>query len=123
MKKKVLVADDSCSFRKIVREIIEENNNVEVSEVSNGKEAFYLLQNGEFDLLITDVHMPKMNGVELVDKLRASGSYIPIIVLSALLDYQMRDYFNGQKSVYIIEKPFQINILTEIIKIAGENNY
>src|SRR3990170_1612869 len=108
MKKHVLITDDSYPFRKIVKEIVEENNSYDVREASNGIDALHLLQKGGFDLLITDLSVPKMNGIELVDKLRRGGYSIPIIVVSASVDHKNRDYLRAQESVYIIEKPFHI---------------
>ena len=114
-KKKVLVADDNQSVRELTKTIIEREFLLEVHEATNGKDAFDLLQERKYDLLITDIHMPEMNGLELIDKLRAYGSSIPIIVVSGMLNLQTRAFLNSIESIHVIEKPFPVNILVEII--------
>ena len=111
MKKKVIIVDDNKPCREIIKKIIEGNSTIKVIEATNGKQALNLLQNNPFDLLITDVRMPEMNGIELIDKLRERGSSIPIIVFSGVLNHDNREYLNAQKAVQIIEKPFSIETL------------
>lgn len=79
---KVLVADDSGVMRKI---IVRSLNSVGVSEcveAANGKEALDLFHSDSFDLVLTDWNMPEMNGLELVTELRASGTTVPIIMVT-----------------------------------------
>ena len=116
MKKKVLIVDDDKIMRKIEKEIIEVINALEVFEATNGKDAFNLLQEKSFDLLITDVCMPEMSGIELVDKLRASGISIPILVLSGTSSQHIRNHLKSQKLIQFIEKPFSIDRLANTIQ-------
>jgi CheY-like chemotaxis protein len=115
VRKKVLVVDDNQSVRELTKTIIEREFSLEVYEATNGKEAFYLLQERKYDLLITDIHMPEMNGVELIDQLRTLGSSIPIIVVSGMLNLQTRDFLSSIKSIHVIEKPFPVKNLVEAI--------
>jgi YesN/AraC family two-component response regulator len=115
VRKKVLVVDDNQSVRELTKSIIEREFSFEMHEATNGNEAFDLLQNSEYSLLITDIHMPEMNGVELINKLRTYGSFIPIIVVSGMLNFQTREYLSSIESIHIIEKPFNIKSLIEII--------
>jgi len=48
------------------------------------------LQTRSFDCLVTDIRMPEMNGIELIERLRDSGTCLPVIVLSSVLDPQAR---------------------------------
>ena len=111
VKKKVLIVDDDSLVREVTKEVVEEKNDLEVSEATNGKEALHLAQNNPFDLLIADICMPEMNGIELVDKLRKSGTSIPIIVTSSMLNHHTRNHLISHQSIYFIEKPFSIETL------------
>ncbi len=60
-----------------------------VNEASNGQDAYEIYKKGNTDILITDIDMPKLNGIDLVKKIREENSEIPIIVLTA---YSNEDY-------------------------------
>lgn len=116
MKKKVLIVDDNELVREVTKEIIKSKNDLQTSEATNGKEALHLLQNKTFDLLIVDIAMPEMDGIELIDKLKASGSSIPIIVLSGVLNHNTREYLKSKKTILIIEKPYSIETLVASVE-------
>lgn len=81
--KKVLVVDDNLLDRVLIaRRITNEHNEVSVKEAKNGVEALELLASGDFDLIITDVIMPKMEGLELIKEIRKTNTQIPIIAIS-----------------------------------------
>lgn len=78
----ILLVDDDCIFRQIVFLILQ-NNNFIVHEAVNGKDALSIYKSHAPDLVLTDVNMPEMDGVELTAKIRESNLHIPIIVMSA----------------------------------------
>lgn len=81
---KILVVDDSMVIRKMIQKSLETNGH-EVTQAENGQEGFDRFNEGEFDLLITDINMPIMNGFELVEKVRISNHSkrtLPIVVVS-----------------------------------------
>lgn len=82
--KNILVADDNRVMLNIVRFNLERAG-FDVTIARDGREAWERLQGGDFDLLITDYQMPRMNGEELCRRLRedASLSDLPVIILSA----------------------------------------
>lgn len=78
----ILLVDDDCIFRQIIFLILQKNNYI-VHEAVNGKDAFSIYKSHAPDLVLTDVNMPEMDGVELTAKIRESNQHIPIIVMSA----------------------------------------
>jgi len=80
-KYKILIAEDDSDIRELLTLYLE-SNNYKVSLASNGEEALAKLESDFFDLAIVDIMMPKMNGYELIKKVR-SFSDIPIIITSA----------------------------------------
>ncbi|MEM7672689.1 MAG: chemotaxis protein CheW, partial [Verrucomicrobiota bacterium] len=82
---KILLAEDTHFFQAVVGNYLREFAQ-SVTVVQNGREAFERLEKEDFDLLVTDIEMPLMNGFELTAQIRASGRLkdIPIIALTAL---------------------------------------
>ena len=81
---KILVVDDSMVIRKMINRSLEGSNH-EVVEAENGQEGLDHFMNDHFDLVITDINMPILNGFEFIEKLRKSDHEkkdLPIIVVS-----------------------------------------
>ena len=79
---RVLVVDDEPPFRLLLREILEEAGHG-VTEARDGAEALAFLERGEFDVVLTDRQMPRVDGLELVRRVRARPSPPPVVVLTA----------------------------------------
>jgi two-component system chemotaxis response regulator CheY len=85
--RKILVVEDSASTRTFVRSTLESAQgvpDVEVSEATSGFDALRLLPRGPYDLVITDINMPDINGLELVQFMRKSELHrsTPILLIS-----------------------------------------
>ena len=114
----ILVVDDSVSTREIEKSILE-SYGYKVSIASDGSQAYDMAMNNFFDLIITDVEMPKMNGFELTKNLRKTEQYIetPIILVTSL-DHP-EDKKQGIKSganAYIIKGDFDQSNLIDVIE-------
>lgn len=84
------IVDDQMIVRAGLVNLITINDNHHISfEASNGKEALGCLNNHSIDLLITDLKMPEMNGIELIKRLRLSDSKLPILVLTTFDDSEL----------------------------------
>lgn len=81
--KRVLVVDDSLTVREVERRLLE-NRGYEVVVAVDGMDGWYTLQNANFDLLVADVDMPRLNGIELVRRVRAAPrlSRLPVVIVS-----------------------------------------
>ncbi|MGZ8830937.1 MAG: response regulator transcription factor, partial [Thermoanaerobaculia bacterium] len=73
MKRKILVVDDDASIRTMVRTVLERAG-YEVTTARNGCEAIVLIAESDYDVVLLDVMMPKLDGLEVVDELRKSNS-------------------------------------------------
>jgi two-component system chemotaxis response regulator CheY len=85
--RKILVVEDSPSTRAFVRSTLESESgvpDVEVSEATSGFDALRLLPRGPYDLVVTDINMPDINGLELVQFMRKSELHraTPILLIS-----------------------------------------
>lgn len=80
--KKIIIAEDSPTMRLYIRMFLRKIHGISVTEAANGIEALEKLKNEEFDLLITDLNMPNMGGLKLIEHVRTMGLTVPIIILT-----------------------------------------
>lgn len=113
---KILIVDDSMVIRKMVTKSLEDNQH-ETVQAENGQEGFDLFQEGSFDLIITDINMPVLNGFELIAKVRESsnGKSIPIIVLSTEFSDDIKQQGKDLGVNAWMVKPTQDDTLNEVV--------
>lgn len=120
---KIFVADDDKVIRDGLKLIIEESNAEYkvVGEASNGVQALKEIASLKPDVLVADIKMPEMNGVELIKNLRAAGNTISIIVLSGFDEYRyVREAMKLGALDYLL-KPVSSEALAELLhKIESE---
>jgi two-component system, chemotaxis family, sensor kinase CheA len=114
----VLVAEDSITVRNMLRNYLESAGFVVITAV-DGLDAFERLQTNTFDIVVSDVEMPRMNGFELTEKIRedAPTSNLPVILVTALesADDRRRGMEAGANA-YIVKSSFEKGNLIETIK-------
>ncbi len=118
-KKRILVVEDEPHIREMLAEMLE-GQDFEVAMAANGLEALKWLRANDFkvDLIITDVVMPKMDGVQLYRELQKLAPEIPLIFISGYAEHVLEKYGFEETSFRIIKKPFTFRqLLEEIEKI------
>lgn len=78
----VLVVDDSGTMRKIIIRSLNALGVKSTAEAADGSQALQLFQGQPYDIVLTDWNMPNMNGLELLKAIRATGSKVPIILIT-----------------------------------------
>ena len=114
MKKKILVCDDEEPIRLLLTEALQDQYDVE--QVNDGREALKRITKEKFDLLITDIKMPGTHGLEVIERIRERENDIPIIICSA---YRLMEYDIVVKTsdvVAFLTKPIDIQVLLEKVK-------
>lgn len=114
---RILVADDSLVARRMVRFALQ-GLHCKIVEVEDGLAAWEQVRSDDVSLLITDLYMPKMDGIELIRKLRSTddGIDMPIILLTnATCEEQEREARQAGVSLFI-RKPFQPEQLAELVR-------
>lgn len=109
MKLKILIVEDDPMVAHIHKHYLEELKNFEIIDViDNGLDAFnYIMENEtEIDLVILDVHMPKLSGLEVLKLLREKGSDISVIPITAISDNKTVSEFLNLGVVDYLVKPF-----------------
>lgn len=105
---KILIAEDDTELRDLFRHVLLKNG-YSVTGVSNGKEALDALDSSYYDLIISDIMMPVMDGYELVRTLRSAGNNIPVLTITAKDAFDdMRLGFLSGMDDYMI-KPINVN--------------
>ena len=84
MRTKVLVVEDNNAMRSLIGAALEQHLDVDVHEAENGFAALKIIPEGEFKLIITDINMPDINGLELISFLRQHPVYkgVPILIIT-----------------------------------------
>ena len=79
---RILIAEDEKSLNRIIKKRLEAEG-YSVDSCFDGEEAMLFLSTGEFDAMVLDIMMPKLNGIEVLKSLRSSGDNTPVIFLTA----------------------------------------
>jgi CheY-like chemotaxis protein len=111
----ILIADDDDGIRNLLA-IFLEGSGFKVLKACHGLEALTLWKRSrtEVDLLITDIEMPEMSGIELIDQLNRCDAGIPILILSgSSADFDPRPGVNG--SIPVLAKPFDLRVLGQVV--------
>lgn len=112
--KKLLIVDDEETIRfSLSQAFITSDAEYEVSVASDALEALEKLKKYDFDLVITDIMMPGMDGFELIKKLKQYKPNIPVIVITAYGDEEKEQKSKKLNVVEYIEKPFDIHAIRE----------
>jgi len=105
---KILIVEDDRELRRLFSHVLIKNGYT-VKEVGNGKEALESLENDYYDLIISDVMMPVMDGYELVRRLREDGNMTPVLMITAKDAFDdMRLGFISGTDDYMV-KPINVN--------------
>lgn len=114
---RVLVVDDSRAIRAYIKGVLSAHFNCDVRDVKSGFEALRLLPREKFDLVVTDINMPDINGLELVRFVRNSERHknIPILIVSTQTSEQNRNRVFELGANAFIAKPFTPEQLVEAV--------
>jgi two-component system response regulator MprA len=111
----ILVVDDERAIREIVAEILVEEGYA-VQSVADGLDALAVIDVKQVDLVLSDVKMPNLDGHALVHRLRAAGSAVPVILMSAAVTE------SAVPGVTLVRKPFDATHLLAMITALLESS-
>ncbi len=105
---KILIAEDDRELRRLFAHVLIKNGYM-VKEVSNGREALIAMENDYYDLLISDIMMPQMDGYQLVSHLREAGNTTPVLMITAkdAFDDMRLGFISGSDDFMV--KPINVN--------------
>lgn len=122
MPKNILLIDDEELIIKSLR-ILLEKNGFNVFIAKNGQDALEISEEESFDLVIADIRMPGMNGVEIIRTIsekidKKNSEKIPVIFITGYADDEIKQKAESLEPVAYIYKPFETSYLMDKIKAA-----
>lgn len=116
MKKKILIVDDALFMRKMIRKILEEIGCTEITEAQDGEEAILKYDEIKPDLILMDITMPQMSGVEALEKIMEKNPNQQIIMCSAVGQEMMIQKAVEMGAADFIVKPFDKEKFQKVVE-------
>ncbi len=113
--KRILVADDDAAFRTAMKMLLEREG-YDVIDAANGEEALTQCRREPVDLVITDLSMPKQNGMQLVDDLKVLSKTTPVIVITAFGEWDTYAEAIGKGVVAYLDKPVKKDEVLQLVR-------
>ena len=116
LPKRLLIVDDEETIRfSLSQAFITANEDYEVSVASSAFEALEKMAELQFDLVITDIMMPEMDGFQLIEEIRKQKPGTPVIVITAYGDEEKAERSKKLGVIEYIEKPFDIKKIRSVV--------
>ena len=120
---KILIIEDEAAIRRVLIKIIsEENETYEMDEAENGLQGYEKIKNNDFDLVLCDIKMPKMDGVEVLEKAKKIKPEIPFVMISGHGDLDTAVNTMRLGAFDYISKPPDLNRLLNTVRNALDRN-
>ena len=115
---RVLMADDSRTARQFMRRVLRSLGLERITEAEDGQKAAELLSSSSFDILITDLHMPNMDGLELARYVRTESlnPSLPIMMVTSEQSKAFLDRCKLAGANYVLDKPFEPALVREVLE-------
>lgn len=115
----ILVVDDEKSMRELLVIVLEKDGH-QVATARNGEVAVKMIEESDFDVVLTDINMPRANGIDVLDAVKRIHSSTPVIMMTAFASAETAVETMKKGAYDYITKPFKIEDLQLIIKNAVE---
>jgi DNA-binding NtrC family response regulator len=113
---KVLLVDDEPEVRRMLRRALLRFG-FEVVEAANGRVAVELARSSDFEVVVSDVRMPELGGLGLVERLQIDAPLLPVLLISGFTDEEGARYHGA---FAFLEKPIQLQELRQVVERAVE---
>src|SRR5687768_7997128 len=118
---RVLVVDDDSDLRLTVASALSENH-FRVDQAADGEEAVNRVRAGKYDLVLLDVNMPKMSGIEALREIKAHDPSIIVLILTAFANVRDAVEATKQGAYNYLEKPIKADNLVYLVEKALKAN-
>ncbi len=117
--KKILVIDDEAPIRNILK-IHLENASYAVCTSATGKDGIDLAINNKFDIILCDLKLTDMSGIDIIKTIRVNNRTVPVLAISGFIDNKVIEEVNSIENVGYLSKPFLkkelLNALSDILE-------
>ncbi len=118
----ILITDDDHDFRETLR-IVFEPRGFHTLLAGDGEEALEILRDQEVHLLLLDMHMPRLSGLETIRRVKQFKSLLPCILLSAGLDELLIQEAQRAEAFWVLSKPVSRQQITTVVDLALRRTY
>jgi len=116
MAKRLLVVDDEETLTfSLYQSFIRSKNDYEVVTAGSGEEALERLEEAPFDLIVTDIFMPGISGIKVLEKAKSMHPQTKVIVMTAYGSDEHKENAIGKGADYYIEKPFDMKEFKKLV--------
>ena len=116
---KILIIEDEAAIRRVLKKIItEENDKYQVEEAEDGLSGIEMIKNNDYDLVLCDIKMPKMDGVEVLERTQKIKPEIPMLMISGHGDLDTAVQTMRMGAFDYISKPPDLNRLLNAVRNA-----
>ena len=112
---RILLAEDEKPLARVILKIFAKNN-YSADAVHNGEDALEYLETGSYDVAVLDIMMPRMDGITVLQRLRADGNQIPVLLLTAKSEVDDKVLGLDSGANYYLTKPFDTKELLATIR-------
>ncbi|HUT89620.1 MAG TPA: response regulator [Thermoguttaceae bacterium] len=118
----LLITDDDRAFRETLQGVFEPQG-FRTLLAGDGEEALSIVRNEEVHLLLLDMHMPKLTGLETLRRVKRFKSILPCILLSAQMDDLLVEQARLAQAFSVLAKPVTMRQITGVVRVALERTY
>lgn len=118
---KVLVVDDDPPIRALVAKVLERSG-LSVDRAADGEEAIARLESGEYDVLVVDLMMPKVDGHGVVEHVKQLRGHRPTVIVVSAGDSPTLHRLDSSVVHSILRKPFEIDVLGDLVMAAVQSS-
>jgi len=119
MSPSLLITDDDRAFRETLRDVFEPRG-FRTLLAADGQEAWEIVQQDEVHLVLIDMHMPRLTGLEAIARIKQVQSTLPCILISGQVDDSMR---SSTDAFRVLTKPISFRLVTETVHEALRATY
>jgi CheY-like chemotaxis protein len=114
-RRRVLAVDDNPELRRLISLYLQRHG-YEVSLAENGRQAWRMFRRASYDLVITDLQMPVMDGAALMARIKALSPETPVVLITGAIEAAVRDMVNGHGPAQaVLAKPFDFDTLLKTV--------
>ncbi|HEX8748116.1 MAG TPA: response regulator [Pyrinomonadaceae bacterium] len=114
----ILVVDDDATIRDMLYDLFEENHRCHLAETA--EQALLFLETEHYDVILTDISMPGLSGLELLGYMRQSQPETPVIVITGIQDQEHAQGLLKLGAFHYLLKPFRLEVVEESVEKAIE---
>jgi CheY-like chemotaxis protein len=118
----ILITDDDLGFRETLRSVFE-HRGFRTLLASDGEEALRIVERDDVHLILLDMHMPRLSGLETIQRVKCFKSRLPCILLSAAADEELVRRALLAQAFAVLHKPVTQGKITSTVQLALERTY